>query len=436
MTKILRYQTDRLFFTSFINVVSSYNEKYYTLSLLILTSIFGLNTAYAIEKDARSQYVADLVENNRNAFNQCLLEKQQEAIEFGVSSTRVETEFAKMEFIPRVIELDRSQPEFVSTFSSYYSKRVNEWRITKGREKYAEHKDFLKTLTEKYGIPGHYLISFWGLETNYGGYKGKMSTLDSLATLACDARRSAFFSNELFLALKLMDSQGLTRESMKGSWAGAMGHTQFMPTTYTGYAIDGDGDNKIDLYNSEKDALASAANFLWKLGWKAGLRWGREVLLPNNFDYQLANKQVMSITEWKTLGIMQANGTPLPVSDIEARLRVPAGHQGPAFLTYENFRIIMRWNNSEFYAIAVGQLANQIAGGTGLVSNLPDLPNFKITDIAKLQSKLNTLGYDVGGADGIMGPATREGIRQFQADNKLVADGFPSPQTIETILNF
>jgi membrane-bound lytic murein transglycosylase B len=391
---------------------------------------FNANSA-----QGNSEELADLVAQNKANFTQCIEEKQAEALKAGVSQSRVNSEFDRFSFIPRVIELDRSQPEFVSTFPSYFSKRVNEWRIEKGREKYAEHRDFLKTLTKKYGVPGHYLISFWGLETNYGGYKGKMSTLDSLATLACDARRSKFFTGELFLALKLMDSQGLSRENMQGSWAGAMGHTQFMPTTYTNYAIDGDGDGKIDLWNSEQDALASAAHFLWKLGWKPGLRWGREVKLPNGFDYQLANKEVKTIAQWKALGVLHGNNSPLPNSDIEARLRVPAGHEGPAFLTYTNFRIIMRWNNSEFYAIAVGQLANQIAGGGGLYSALPDLPNFKISDIAKLQSKLDKLGYDVGRPDGIMGPSTREGIRQFQAENGLVADGFPSPTTIKTILN-
>lgn len=378
--------------------------------------------------------VAQLVAQNQANFGQCISNKRQEALAAGVSQSRIDSEFGKFTFIPRVIELDRSQPEFVSTFPDYFSKRVNAWRIDTGRTKYAEHREFLKTLTAKYGIPGHYLISFWGLETNYGSYKGKMSTLDSLATLACDERRSKFFSGELFLALKLMDSQNLTRESMQGSWAGAMGHTQFMPTTYTNYAIDGDGDGKIDLWDSEQDALASAAHFLWQLGWKPGERWGREVKLPSGFDYQLANSEVKTITQWKSFGIKQGNALALPDSDIEARLRVPAGHAGPAFLTYSNFRIIMRWNNSEFYAIAVGQLANQIAGGGALYTQLPDLPNFKISDIAKLQAKLNELGYEVGGADGIMGPATREGIRQFQAKNGLVADGFPSPTTIDAVL--
>lgn len=401
----------------------------------LLASLLALILVTSNSSFAKNDEVAQLVAQNKANFGQCLTDKKQDALDAGVSQSRIDSEFSKMTFIPRVIELDRSQPEFISTFPNYFSKRVNKWRIDTGRTKLAEHRDFLKQLTTKYGIPGHYLVSFWGLETNYGGYKGKMSTLDSLATLACDERRSKFFTQELFLALKLMDSQGLNREAMQGSWAGAMGHTQFMPTTYTNYAIDGDGDGTIDLWNSEQDALASAANFLWKLGWNPGLRWGREVKLPDNFDYKLANKEVMSISEWKALNIVQGNGTVLPYSDIDARLRVPAGHEGPAFLTYANFRIIMRWNNSEFYAIAVGQLANQIAGGGGLIASLPELPSFSISKMAEVQRKLNEIGIEVGGADGIMGPATREGIRQYQAANGLVADGFPSPATIESILS-
>ena len=404
-------------------------------SHLLVICVFALTTLVSYANAAKDDEVAQIVALNKARFSQCLVEKKQEALNAGVSQSRVDSEFPNMNFIPRVIELDRSQPEFISTFPSYYSKRVNTWRIDTGRAKLEKHREFLKTLTQKYGIPGHYLVSFWGLETNYGGYKGKMSTLDSLATLACDERRSKFFTQELILALKLMDSQGLNRETMQGSWAGAMGHTQFMPTTYTNYAIDGDGNGKIDLWNSEQDALASAAHFLWKLGWNPGLRWGREVILPKNFDYKMANNEVKTISEWKKFNIVQGSGAALPESDIPARLRVPAGHEGPAFLTYANFRTIMKWNNSEFYAIAVGQLANQIAGGVGLYANLPDLPSFSISKMAEVQGKLNAMGIEVGGADGIMGPATREGIRQYQAANGLVADGFLSPETLASIMN-
>lgn len=398
----------------------------FTLTAVItLVSIFT-SLSHASELSAE-------IEKQRNNFQSCLVQKAEYALSQGVAKERVASEFANLNFVPRVIELDRRQPEFISTFPNYFSKRVNQWRIERGREKYAEYRAFLNELTQKYGIPGHYLISFWGLETNYGGYKGKMSTLDSLATLACDQRRSKFFTKELILALKLMDREGLDKSTMTGSWAGAMGHTQFMPSSYTNYAIDGDGDGRADLWGSEKDALTSAANFLHRLGWKPGLRWGREVKLPQNFDYSLANTGKKSLSEWQALGVTRTDDAPLGSLDLKAKLVVPSGHQGPAFLAYENFNVIKRWNNSEFYAIAVGRLATRIKGGAGLYRALPEMDTFSIAKMAQIQRKLNSMGYDVGGADGIMGPATRDGIRQFQAANALVADGFPSNETIALI---
>ena len=214
---------------------------------------------------------------------------------------------------------------------------------------------------------------------------------------------------------------------MRGSWAGAMGHTQFMPSTYMEYAIDGDQDGQINLWQSEKDALASAANFLRRLGWQPGLRWGREVKLPNEFDYSLAGHGgKRSIADWSKLQLVDAKQSALPDSKIQATLRVPAGHQGPAFLTYANFNIIMRWNNSEFYAIAVGHLADRIIHAQALVQSLPDLPAIPRSEIKAMQLALNDKGFDVGSADGIMGPATRAGLRQYQNSQGLIADGFPS----------
>jgi membrane-bound lytic murein transglycosylase B len=390
----------------------------------------------AICATSPSSYADELqlyIEQQRQDFSACLNDKAQAAIKAGVSQSRVESEFANLVFVPRVIELDRSQPEFVTSFPDYFSKRVNQWRIDKGREKYNGYREFLDELTQKYGVPGHYIISFWGLETNYGGYKGNMSTLDSLATLACEPRRATFFTQELFLALKLMDREQLNKEQMQGSWAGAMGHTQFMPTAYTNYAIDGDGDGVVNLWESEKDALVSAAHFLWKLGWTPGVRWGREVLLPENFDYSLAGQSSKTITQWADMGLTKTDKSSLGNADIQAKLLVPAGATGPAFLTYGNFNTILRWNNSEFYGIAVGQLANRIIGGAALVAPLPDLPKYSIAQMAAVQRDLNRLGFDVGGADGIIGPATRAGIRAFQASNGLIADGFPSPETVEKL---
>ena len=368
------------------------------------------------------------------SFEECKVNLAGIAKERGVSATRIATEIPKLSQIPKVLEYDRNQPEFVQTFPSYYSARVNDWRIEKGRAALTEKKEFLAELTRKYGIPGHYLLAFWGLETNFGNYKGKMSTLDSLATLACDPRRSEYFTGELMLALKLMDRESLSKEQMIGSWAGAMGHTQFMPTAYTKYAIDGDGDGKVDLWNSEKDALSSAANFLNKLGWKPGLRWGREVVLPSGFDYAKASNIKKPISHWDSLAITKANNTSIGQLEIPAKLIIPAGHEGPAFLTYHNFDVILRWNNSEFYGIAVGQLANRILGNDELSKPLPDLPKYSISQMAQMQRKLNSMGIDVGGADGIIGPATRAGIREFQSRNNMIADGFPSTATFEAII--
>ena len=367
-------------------------------------------------------------------FEQCKTELSQQAVAQGVSGETASKVFANIQYQPRVITLDRSQPEFVQTFPGYYGKRVTEWRIGKGREMYAKHRELLRKLSQKYGVPAHYLVAFWGLETNFGSYKGKMNVLNSLATLACDERRSTYFTKELITAVKLLERESLDQTQMVGSWAGAMGHTQFMPSAYMNYAIDGDGDGQINLWESEEDALASAANFLSQLGWQPGFRWGREVNLPENFDYRdTGYKNRQAITSWDQMGITKANGESLGSSDEKGYVVVPAGHNGPAFIAYHNFRIIMRWNNSEFYAISVGKLADQIAGEAGLIKPLPELPAYERNDIIKLQTALNELGYDVGKPDGIIGPATRSGIREYQLSKNLVADGFPGLDVMEAI---
>ena len=404
-----------------------------------LTSCFMLSvaalsfqpTAYALQNiDEQPSAEADPVQ----AFNLCKQTLQQSAVEFGITPATAEQVFANIKYQPRVIELDRSQPEFVQTFPGYFSKRVNDWRINKGRHLAGEHKELLQDLVKQYGIPAQYLLAFWGLETNFGGYKGKMPVLDSLATLACDPRRSTFFTRELLTAVKLLEEQSLEQEKMVGSWAGAMGHTQFMPSAYANYAIDGDGDGQINLWDSEADALTSAANFLSQLGWQPGFRWGREVKLPDGFDYSLLGySKRRTVTDWNELGVTRANGDALGSSDMNAYLVMPAGHEGPTFLAYPNFRVIMRWNNSEFYAIAVGRLADRIAGDGELVASLPPLPNYRRDDIKAMQEQLNQKGIDVGGADGILGPATREGIREFQRRSDMIADGFPSLAVMQAL---
>ncbi|MBT5330304.1 MAG: lytic murein transglycosylase, partial [Porticoccaceae bacterium] len=298
---------------------------------------------------------------------------------------------------------------------------------------YREHRDFLNELTRTYGIPGQYLVAFWGLETNFGSYLGTMSTLDSLATLACDQRRSEFFTSELMIALKLLERESLTPEEMRGSWAGAMGHTQFMPSSYWQYAVDGDGDGQINLWASEKDALASGANFLNSLGWKSEERWGREVSLPDDFPYlDTGLRKPAALSDWADMGVKRANGADLPIADMEGAILVPAGHVGPAFLVYDNFSVIMKWNRSESYAISVGHLADRISGAGGLVSPPPeDQLALTRVQLIELQESLLERGYELGTADGIMGPATRAALSEFQRDEGLIADGFPNQESLQ-----
>lgn len=371
----------------------------------------------------------------RQSFAQCVADLQQKALGAGLSTNTVETVLGQAKYLAKILEYDRNQPEFVQTFTGYFSARVNDWRINKGREMLAKHKDFLAALSKEYGVPGHYLVAFWGLETNFGNYKGKMPIIDSLTTLACDERRSQYFSAELFQALRLLEREHLDVGEMVGSWAGAMGHTQFMPTAYLTYAQDGDGDGKMDLWNSELDALASAANFLRALGWQPGFRWGREVILPDNFDYQLAGKtNIKPLSFWAAKNLKTDDNETVDNIDLPAALLIPAGHSGPAFLVYQNFNVILRWNNSEYYGIAVGHLADRIIGDSGLSKPLPELPKYTLLEMQQFQKKLNDLGFDVGVPDGILGPATRNGVRAFQTSKNLIADGYPSKETVDAAM--
>ncbi len=368
-------------------------------------------------------------------FSECIPRWQQLATDQGLPSSVVAQLIPALSEIPRVLELDQRQPEFTSTFAGYLKTRLTSTRIERGQILLEEQAELLARLTRQYGVPGRFLVAFWGLETNFGSYLGNMSTLNALATLACDERRSAYFTRELLTALDLVQRQKLDPAAMTGSWAGAMGHTQFMPSNYAHYGVDGDGDGRIDLWGSIPDALSSAANFLQQLGWDAGVRWGREVSLPTDFDYALAGlDQPRPLEEWRRLGLRHAQGGPLPVAPIDAALLVPAGHTGPAFLAYQNFRVIMRWNRSEFYALSVGLLADRIAGAGPLVRPPPqDTARLSRASIEALQSALNRRGFDAGTPDGILGPGTHRAISRFQASRGMIADGYHAPEVFAAL---
>ncbi|MCZ6709652.1 MAG: lytic murein transglycosylase [Gammaproteobacteria bacterium] len=371
----------------------------------------------------------------QSEFAECRSDLQQQARTAGISDHTVNEVLAQVQYVERVIELDRQQPEFSQTFADYFSRRVTPARVEKGRELLVEHGELLARVQQRTGVPSHYLVAFWGLETNFGSFFGNMPAPDSLATLACDERRSRYFTGELIAALQILDSGDIGIEQMVGSWAGALGHVQFMPSTFLKYAVDEDGDGRRDLWGSVPDAMASAGNFLQQLGWVRALRWGREVRLPENFDFSLIGREKKRpLTQWVEIGVTNAFGDRLPPLNLSAAVLLPAGHQGPAFLTYRNFDVIMGWNRSEHYALAVGRLADRIAGAGRLIRPLPDDGvRLARADVIRLQSELNALGFALGAPDGILGPATRGALSRFQHSSGLVADGHLDQELIDAV---
>lgn len=367
-------------------------------------------------------------------FDACVAELKQRSAAAGVSAATIEQGFASVRYMDSIIRLDRAQPEFTAGFADYYRGRVSADRIARGQRLLQEHAVTFSKIEAEYGVPAHYLLAFWGLETNFGGYFGDTPILPALATLACDGRRAELFSGELINALKIIDAGEMTPERMRGSWAGAMGNVQFMPTTFLKYAVDADGDGKRDLWGSVPDAMASAANFLRGLGWQRGLRWGREVSLPEGFDYRQTGLQTKkNLVEWAELGVTAMDRTPLTATDIQAALMVPTGSQGPAFLVYDNFNVIMGWNRAEAYALSVGLLADRIAGGAAPSRAPVDSPRLYRPQVIQIQNFLNANGFDAGTPDGVFGPGTRAAISRFQHANGLVADGFPTPAVLHLL---
>jgi len=371
--------------------------------------------------------------SENNDFIQCTDRLKVQASSAGFSDYIVNDVIPTLSPLKRVIDLDQRQPEFSQSFADYLKLRLTNYHIQTGRKKLAEHKVLFDKLSKQYGIPAQYLVAFWGLETNFGRNKGKISVLNAIATLACDQRRSKYFTSEIFDLFHLIDNKTVTVEQLAGSWAGAMGHMQFMPSALRKYAIDGDNDGKVDVWQSEADALTSAANYLNSIGWLEKERWGRQVKLPENFAFNKVEfDHFYTLETFKKLGVTRVNGTALSDYKIDAELVLPAGVNGPAFLVYPNFNVIMKWNLSENYALSVGLLANRIQGAAALkVSNKDNNNLYKSSELQALQEKLNIMGYDVGKPDGIWGPKSRKAIRLYQLQHGLVGDGFPNREVLK-----
>lgn len=363
-------------------------------------------------------------------FNQWLSEFRRYAASQGISEATLAAAFDGLRYRERVIELDRYQPEFVRAIWQYLDSAVSSTRIDNGREKYAQHRETAQQMEQRYGVPAEIVVAIWGVESNYGSNFGDFSTLESLATLAYDGRRRDFARGELLAALRIIDQGDIAAEQMKGSWAGAMGHTQFIPSSFEAYAVDGDDDGRRDIWGSIPDVMASTANYLARAGWQGGQPWGAEVVLPASFDYAQTDRR--SSAEWAAQGVRAVRGE-LPSFD-SAAVIVPAGANGPAFIVGPNFRAILRYNNATSYALAVATLADAIAGREGISQSWPrDEAPLTRDDVRTLQQRLNNAGYAVGTADGIMGPNTQTGLRAFQRDQGLVPDGFATQSLLERL---
>ncbi|TXR46926.1 lytic murein transglycosylase [Phyllobacterium endophyticum] len=359
------------------------------------------------------------------------------ALSSGVSASTFNRAFAGVtEIDPEVLEKARFQPEFTAPVWDYLDNRVNEQSIATGREMAHKYSRWLGAIEKSFGVDRNILLAIWSMETNFGEIMKRddvmRDAVRSLATLAyADPRRAKFARTQLIAAMKILQKGEIDRSHLTGSWAGALGHTQFIPTSYLAYAVDMDGNGKRDIWNSVPDALATAANLLAKNGWQTGRTWGYEVVLPAGRKFPSGSR---TISEWQKLGVVRANGKAFPGGGEKATLKVPDGRGGPAFLMTRNFFVLKAYNNADKYALGVGLLADQIGGSTGLRQdwNRPFTP-ITMKERQELQNHLRELGYYDGKVDGKIGDGSRNAIQAFQKQMGLDPDGHPSKEVLTVI---
>ena len=379
---------------------------------------------------------ANAFADEKQLFPLWLKELKLEAKDNDISANTVSKMFKNAKYLPRVIAMDRAQPEFISPFLTYLETRVNTHIVMRGRAMLQAHNALLKQAEEKYGVPRNILVSFWGMETHYGNNQGDFGLPSSLITLAYEGRRAEFFRSQLFDAMRMVDAGHSTVTGLRGSWAGAMGHMQFMPSTTMKYGVDADGDGIVHVKTSLPDAFASAANYLASVGWRKDEPVALEVKLPKDFDYaqaQLLNRK--NTAEWVKLGVLDMAGNPLPALE-NAAILLPQGWQGPAFLVANNFDVVMDWNRSVNYALSVSHLADQLLIEKPIVGgDEAEKAGMTFNQMWALQGKLNMLGFNCGAPDGFPGLKTQEAIRQYQATQHLPQDGYASMSLYQRLFN-
>lgn len=354
-----------------------------------------------------------------------------QAIAAGVPVGVYDRAFQGVSVDPKVLELDRFQPEFSRPIWQYLDSAVSASRINNGQSKAATLAPVLADIEQRFGVDSEVVVAIWGLESAYGANMGSMSVIRSMATLAYDGRRRQFAEDQLIAALKILAAGDAPGGRLIGSWAGAMGHTQFIPTSYQDYAVDFTGDGRRDVWASDpSDALASTANYLARFGWTKGQPAIVEVTLPREFNYAEADQKIRKpVSAWRALGVDTKNAP-----EVDASIVLPAGARGPAFLALPNFRVIKRYNNATSYAIAVAHLADRIRGGPAFAARWPrDDRALSRTEKEELQRRLTQLGFDTQGTDGIIGPNSRAAVRAYQQSRGLIPDGYVSGSLLEQI---
>lgn len=370
-----------------------------------------------------------------DAFESWLAGYRERAMSRGISVETLDRALAGVRFDESIISKDRNQAEFTKMIWTYLDTAVSEARVAAGRKAVAQHRDLLEGIEASYGVPAGIVAAIWGLESAYGAVRGNNYTIEALATLAADERRGPFFEHQLEAALKIIEAGDVTPDRMVGSWAGAMGHTQFMPISYLIHAVDHDGDGRRDIWGDDPaDALASTAAFLNKAGWIEGLPWGLEVTLPDDFDHALAGHPTKKMpSEWAALGVTDTSGQPVPDHG-RASVLLPGGWQGAAFMIFDNFVVLERYNTADAYVIAVGHLGDRIMGGPALVHDWPRRHRALVRDERlELQQRLTEAGYTTQGIDGRIGPNTIAGMRAWQKSRGEVPDGFPTMDALEAL---
>jgi len=366
-------------------------------------------------------------------FNACVKELRGQATAAGVSAQTFDKAIAGVEPDQSVIEAMDRQPEFVTPVWDYLAMLVDEQRIADGRAKLGEWAAVLADAERKFGVDRHVITAVWGIESDYGRVMGRRPLVRSLATASCFGGRQRFFRGELVAALRIIESGDVRPEALAGSWAGAFGHTQFMPSTFHRLAVDFDGDGRRDIVGSVPDALGSTANFLRSAGWESGRPWGYEVRLPADYTGPSGRRNTRRMTEWSKLGIRNIDGSPLR-DDGAASLVLPAGAKGPAFIVFRNFDAIFSYNNALSYALAIAHLSDRLRGGGPFSVAWPtNDPGLSRAERRELQTLLLARGYDIGEADGIIGSRTRSAIEAFQGSVGLPADGHPGRRVYEAL---